>query len=173
MRPQWPSFSLVLTEALPADFSASADVEISEAQINDPALVTWDSQITGRLRPQEHAFWVSEHHGIPLWFYRRGVIVGYGYVRWHNESLWHPEVCVVGPIGVKRPEDAEVCVLAAISWARRRAKVLQIDVPGPHPCLTALLNARFRIVSVDTFVSSASIPQFDARNYILSGADLF
>jgi hypothetical protein len=50
--------------------------------------------------------------------------------------------------------------------------MIHIDVPGPHPCLAPLLERGFRIVYVETFVSQAASPFFDARRYIASGSDL-
>jgi hypothetical protein len=70
----------------------------------------------------------------------------------------------------RRP--AAACVLAAMCWARARADVLLIDVPGPHPCLAPLLDAGFRIAYVETFVSTARTPFFDARCYVASGSNL-
>jgi hypothetical protein len=70
----------------------------------------------------------------------------------------------------RRP--AAACVLAAMRWARVRADVLLIDVPGPHPCLALLLDAGFRIVYVETFVSTAGTLFFDARCCVASGSNL-
>jgi hypothetical protein len=78
----------------------------------------------------------------------------------------------LGPIGVSTPEDATACVLAAVNLALQQADVLRIEVPGPHPCLATLLESGFRITYVDTFVSTATSPFFDAQRYIASGGDL-
>ena len=79
----------------------------------------------------------------------------------------------MGPIGVRISEDATACVLAAVDLALQQADVLRIEVPGPHPCLAILLESGFRISYVDTFVSTATSPFFDAQRYIASGGDLF
>lgn len=47
------------------------------------------------------------------------------------------------------------------------ADVLRIEVPGPHPCLAALLERGFRITYVDTFVSTSDTPLS-----LMSGATL-
>ena len=88
--------------------------------------------------------------------------------------LWAMDAqsCRLGPIGARTPEDATACALTAVNWTVQRATVLQIDVPGPHPCLATLLEGGFHIVSFDTFVSTAITPFFDARCYIASGGDL-
>ena len=100
-------------------------------------------------------------------------MVRYGYIRLDAGTLWHPHTCTLGPIGVRAPEEAADCVLTAVNWALQRADVLHIDVLGPHPCLPALLQEGFRIMYVDTFVSTADPPFFEARCYIASGGDLF
>jgi hypothetical protein len=76
------------------------------------------------------------------------------------------------PIGAHSPEEATACVLAAVGWAQQQTKVLRIDVPGPHPCLVPLLEARFRITYVETHLSSAVTPFFDPHRSIGSGSDL-
>jgi GNAT superfamily N-acetyltransferase len=172
MRPQWPYFALQLEKPI-QEWPATHSVEISEADSNDQELIDWDSQISGRQRPLEHDFWVREQQAVPLWFRRGDQMVGYGYIRLKAGTLWHPRTCALGPIGVKAAEDAPACTLAAVYWALQRADVLSIEVPGPHPCLTPLLERGFRISYVDTFVSTTDMPKFFARCYIPSGGDLF
>lgn len=172
MHPQWPNFCLHLDEPAPRD-RLNTDLEIIEAEAGDPALLEWDARVSGRRRPQDHAYWVTEQQGVPLWFRRNGEAIGYGYARLGAGTLWFPEACVLGPIGARSPEETADCVLAAVKWARQRAKVLRIDVPGPHPCLASLLEARFRITYVETHLSSATTPFFDPRCSIASGSDLW
>jgi GNAT superfamily N-acetyltransferase len=171
MHPQWPHFALRLEKPTQA-WPLAADMEIIEANPADPALVSWDAQISGRLRPVDHQFWVHEERAVPLWFRRQGQTVGYGYVRLGAGTLLDPQACTLGPIGVSIPEDATACVLAAVNWALQQVEVLYIEVPGPHPCLETLLERGFRISYFDTFVSTAVTPFFDARCYIASGGDL-
>lgn len=171
MRPQWSHFALRLDK--PAHtWSLAPYTEIIEADSSDPALVSWDTQVSGRPRPVDHQFWVHGERAVPLWFRRHGQTVGYGYVRFGAEALSDPQSCTLGPIGASTPEVATACVLAVVHWAMERAIVLHIDVPGPHPCLATLLEHGFHIISFDTFVSTAVIPFFDARCYIASGGDL-
>ena len=172
MRPQWPYFALRLQK--PArTWDKVSDIEMVEANPADPALIEWDTRINGRPRPAELEYWVREEQAIPLWFRRQGQIVGYGYMRLGAGTMWDPQACKLGPIGVINPEDGVACVLAAVSRAWQQADVIRIEVPGPHPCLPTLLESGFRIRYVDTFVSTASTPFFDARCYIPSGGDLF
>jgi hypothetical protein len=170
MRPQWPHFAL--RREKPMHKMPAHDVEIVEADPGDPELVRWDAQISGRLRPADHQYWVREQRAIPVWFRRHKQIVGYGYIRLGAGTLWYPHACALGPIGVRTPEDAAACVLATVNRALQQADVLRIEVPGPHPCLATLLESGFRITSVDTFVSTTTSPFFDAQCYIASGGDL-
>ena len=171
MHPQWPYFALRLQKSM-SEMSSIHDVKIVEADVDDPELIRWDAQVSGRVRPIDHHFWIQKQHAIPLWFRRQKQILGYGYVRLGAGTLWYPEACILGPIGVSNPKDAAACVLATVNFAVREADVLRIDVPGPHPCLAVLLERGFRITDVDTFVSSATAPFFDPRCYISSGGDL-
>lgn len=167
MRPQWPYFALRL-EKLARAWPAPREIEIVEADAGDPGLIQWDAQVSGRLRPADHEYWIREERAVPLWFRRQGQSIGYGYIRLGAGT----HACTLGPIGVHTQEDATACVVAAVSWSLQRAEMLHIDVPGPHPCLATLLEQGFRISYVDTFVSSADTPFFDARYYIASGGDL-
>lgn len=172
MLPQWPHFPMLLENATQARIPAT-HLKVVEAQADDPELLTWDAQVSGRRRSQDHAYWIDEQQGMPLWFQRAGKTVGYGYVRPGVSMLLHPTVCSIGPIGASSPDDAVDCVMAAVDWARQRANTLYIEVPGPHPCLTPLLEARFHIQYIDTYMSSAPEPFFDPTRYIASGSDLF
>jgi GNAT superfamily N-acetyltransferase len=168
MHPQWPNLCLRANAPAP-DALPPPDVTVAEGRADDPELVRWDAECSGRLRPEDHAFWVREQRAVPLWFQRQGTVVGYGYVRLGAGTLSYPEACTLGPIGARTPADARACVLAAVAWARPHAAVLRIDVPGPHPSLAALLDAHFRIVDVETFMSAAPTPFVDAQCYVGSG----
>ena len=172
MQPVFPHFNLQWQGQFQGEPSL-ADLEVIEGEAEDPAFVQWDALISGRARPLDHAFWLKQQQGIPLWFRRRGVTVGYGYVRQVAATLLSPQTWFVGPVGVNSPAYAVACVLAATKWAQQRAEMVRIDVPGPHPSLAPLLERGFQILYVETFHSSASTPFFDARCYIPSGSDLF
>jgi len=171
MQPVFPHFNL-RWQGRAHEEPFPADIEVVEGQVGDPALLEWDAQVSGRARPIDHAFWIEQQHSIPLWFRRRGVIVGYAYVRLVEETLLSPRRWIVGPVGVSTPEHAVQCVLAAAAWVQRRAERVRIDVPGPHPSLAPLLERGFQIIYVETFHSTAPTPIFDARCYIPSGSDL-
>lgn len=171
MHPLWPHFCLRLDTPLHRELLT--DVTILEGTPGDPDFIQWDAQISGRLRPMEHSYWVQKQQAVPLWFLRNGEKVGYGYVRPGAGSLWYPQACTIGPLGVTSPENATACTLAAVNWACVRAKTLLINIPGPHASLAPLLAAGFHITYVETFLSTAMQPFFDARCYIASGSNLF
>ncbi|MEI4884025.1 hypothetical protein, partial [Klebsiella pneumoniae] len=90
-----------------------------------------------------------------------------------DSSLWHPEALTLGPIGTFDRADAIGCVLTAVEWARRRASIVDINIPGPHAAIVPLLSAGFRIIEVETFCSTEDTPFVDVQRYVSSGGDLF
>lgn len=172
MRPRWPNVELRAEQTRARDLPASG-LETVEGQPDDPALLEWDAEVGGRPRPQDHAFWVREQRGVPLWFRRGGEVVGYGYARPAIRTVWTPEKVVIGPIGSRSADDAADCVIAAATWARRHGPVLDVALPGPHPALVPLLEAGYRIIYVETFCASEGEATVDPRRYAGSGGDLF
>jgi GNAT superfamily N-acetyltransferase len=168
LRPQWPNFWLRASADRPGALPRGG-VDVVEAGAGDAELVGWDAAASGRHRPAEHQYWRGEG-AIPLWFERGGARVGYGYVQTRSPgALWSPDAITVGPIGALTPADARECVCAAIEFARARAEVVRLAVPGPHPSLAALLDAGFQIRYVETFVSTAATPFVDPERYVGSG----
>ena len=172
MRPWWPQYALQMFKPVQT-WSLEPDIEIIHADASDLALLNSDTRISGRPRPQDLEFWVRDEKAVPLWFRRQGKIAGYGYVRFNAGAHSNAHACKIGPMGAETPEDATACVLAAIHWAMQRSEEIHIDVPGPHFCLTTLLERGFYIKSFDTFVCSASSLFLDARCYIAGGGDMF
>ncbi|MBA2453813.1 MAG: GNAT family N-acetyltransferase, partial [Chloroflexia bacterium] len=135
MRPFWPVFDLEASvehlRSLPP-----TDVEAETAEAGDPELIQWDAEIGGRLRPQDHAYWVRRKGGVPLWFERRGKRLGFGYVQVQprsSDARWYGDTIRVGPLGVHEEADAVDCLIRAIDWARGQGGRLSVLVPGPHP----------------------------------------
>ena len=171
MVPQWPNYWL-LGESEKLRFVAG-DVEVVEAAPDDRELLRWDRRIAGRYRPQDHRFWVREQGGVPLWFRRGGVVIGYGYARFNASIIWHAEALTFGPIGARSAGEARGCALAAVRWGRERASAVRVALPGPHPALRPLLDAGLRIADFDTFVSTAQEPFFDPQSYLSTGGETF
>lgn len=173
MQPQWPHFCLRLTGPL-REYSFNSDIEVHEGQVDDPVFIEWDALISGRSRPADHSHWLHRQRTVPLWFTRQGNKIGYAYIRLGEGTLWYPEACTMGPIGVQSVQDAAACTLSAVNWARTHAGagVLLINIPGSHPALAPLLNLGFHITYVETFLSTAPTPFFDAQRYIASGSNL-
>lgn len=171
MQPKFPNFNLQWDSSSTGKLPNSS-IEVIEGDPSDPTLIQWDTEISGRSRPMDHAFWMKEQQAVPLWFMRDNKTIGYCYVRLNAGTLLYPEACTVGPLGVNLSEDATNCVLAVINWAYKRAKVIRIDVPGSHPCLATLLDCGFRIIYVELFFSNTTTPFFDDCRYIPSGSNL-
>lgn len=172
MQPHWPHLNLTARAAALGRLAVT-DAVLVRAVADDPKLVAWDGKIGGRVRPQDHAYWVEREGGEPFWFERGGTIVGYGYVRLRRGTFRHPEAAIVGPIGVAAPVHGAACAIAALRWAAERAPMLRIDLPGPHPALPSLLDGGMQISYTETFVASSAHLPFDPTCYLGSGGTLF
>jgi hypothetical protein len=86
--------------------------------------------------------------------------------------VWRPDAWALGPLAAASPEDALLCVRAALRLALEGAPAVRAFVPGPHPALLPLVQAGFRIEFVDTFLSTDDAPFFDPRRYLAAGGAL-
>jgi GNAT superfamily N-acetyltransferase len=176
MRPYWTNVQLLAESAaleMPAAVSLP-DVEVIEASAEDPEWARWDTEISGRGRPRDQAYWLWRRGGRPLWFAQHGRILGYGLAQTVSDDLLgSTDAITLGPIGARRSGDAVACTLAAVNWGRERGTTLRVSVTGPHPAMPSLLTAGFRIVEVGTFCLRAEQPFVDVERYISSGSDLF
>jgi GNAT superfamily N-acetyltransferase len=174
MTPEWPDFQIHIERERwrPPDLTLNA-VEMIESAQMEADLLAWDTEISGRPRPEEHEYWADECAGTPFWFQRAGDRIGYGYVRLAPETPLQPvDMAIVGPIGVRESADAAACVLAAVGWALERLPVARLLVPGPHSALRLLLAAGGMIEYVETFLCSAP-PCVDATRYLPSDGAFF
>ncbi|HEY7021264.1 MAG TPA: GNAT family N-acetyltransferase [Ktedonobacterales bacterium] len=174
MTPEWPDFQIVVERERwrPPDLTSN-HVEMIETARMEEDLLAFDAEISGRLRPEEHEYWLDECAGTAFWFQRAGERIGYGYVRLAPDTTLQPAgMAVVGPIGVRDAGDGAACVIAATGWALERAPDARLLVPGPHPALRPLLNAGGMIEYVETFLCSAP-PSVDASRYLPSDGTLF
>ena len=97
---------------------APSGVDAREAEVDDPALVAWDTAICGRPRAEDLACLVRGFAAQPLWFERAGRRIGYGFVQQRSpEALWHQQAYTLGPVGAYTPEDA-----ALARWPRRSGR---------------------------------------------------
>jgi hypothetical protein len=173
LRPRWPHIQLRTNLADLGGFP-SQQIDVIEAADGDAEFIEWDAEISGRRRPQDHAYWIRWRGGVPLWLVRRDRRVGYAVAQTRSDDLLsHPDAVTLGPIGTLRREDAVACVLAAVDWACQRSAIARISLTGPHPALARLLEVGFRIVEVETFCSTADESLPDVQRYISSGGDLF
>jgi GNAT superfamily N-acetyltransferase len=174
MAPEWPDFQIMVERERwrTADFDAGG-VQMVEATRMEPDLLAWDAEISGRLRPKEHEYWVEECAGTPFWFQRAGERIGYGYVRLAPETPLQPaDMAVVGPVGVRDAGDGAACIITAAGWALERSPRAHLLVPGSHPALCPLLRAGGIIEYVETFLCSA--PAYvDATRYLPSDGAFF
>jgi GNAT superfamily N-acetyltransferase len=171
LRPLWPHYNLANRSARRESWPEQ-DVVMVETSLNDPELVTWDARLSGRERRADLEYWVREQRAVAFWFERRGRRVGYGLIRLSAATLWHPDSCEIGPLGVEHREDAVACVLAAVRWASDNAPRVMVNLPGPHPALAPVLDTGFRITYVETFHTTADAPFFDEHRYIASASTL-
>jgi GNAT superfamily N-acetyltransferase len=174
MQPRWPHF-LLYADSNHLYELPMRDIEITPAEPDDPELIRWDTDVGGRHRPQDHAYWIAGAAATPLWLVREGETIGYGYVqrRSHEIALWHPEALSLGPIGAYSASAALDCTCAIVAWAAARAPALALGVPAAHPCLPVLLGAGFGITYVETFVSTVGDIPADPACYLPSGSTLF
>ncbi len=172
MTPEWPEFQILL-ERTRWSAPAHSDVQLIPARLMDDEIIAFDAEISGRARPEEHAYWIEDCAGTPFWFERNGRRAGYGYVRLSPDTpLQAPDTAIVGPIGARDSADATACALAAVGWALERSTFARLFTPGPHPALRPLLLAGGAIDFVETFLSSAP-PCTDATRYLPSDSAFF
>jgi GNAT superfamily N-acetyltransferase len=168
MRPAWPNLWLL------ADSNALAQpehegVRVEEADPGNGDLIGWDAELSGRVRPMDHGYWRTVEAGTPLWLVRDDQRIGYGYVRLRNPlALWNPYAATVGPVGVQAHADAVPSVAALVSWAAQRSAKLRVALPGPHPAFRMLLEAGFRVVDQDIFLSTDPA-LIDPERYVTAG----
>ncbi len=176
MRPQWPNYWLAADTpdvarrlgALPG-----VDLEITQADLEDPELARWDLASCGFERSHDLRWMVERRDAQPLWLMRSGERVGYAFVqRRCDELLWRPKSWIIGPVGALTLDDAAACVGAVVRYAAERAPTIRLAVPGPHPALTPLVEAGFLIVYLETFLASEGAPPFDPTRYLPGGVYL-
>lgn len=171
MRPRWPSLGLRAIRPMLAP--GGDDIRVEQGATHDPELSRWDAELSGRLRPDDLAYWVRSQAAVVLWLLRGTTRIGYCLVRRAPQFLRDQGAIAIGPLGVRDAADAAGCLTAVVRYAAPWSEVVRLDVPGPHPGLKLLLDGGFHIVYTDTFVASDRTPIVDPTRYIGSGGDLF
>src|SRR6185437_8367333 len=87
LRPRWPLLYLLGSNL---KISLPSSLEVRLGAVGDPEFRRWDTEIGGRERLMDHAYWIGEERAVPLWFVKEGVPVGYGYVRLGTGTLHIP-----------------------------------------------------------------------------------
>lgn len=170
MQPRWPGFWLV---GASRDLKSLGSEEVTAAKAGDLGeIVAWDTEVSGRPRPVDHAYWTQHEQGVALSLNRNRVRVGYGYARMRSPvALHNPDAATLGPIGVRDPTDAASGVAAVVAWAAERAPEVRLSIPGPHPALRVLLEAGMHITETEIFLSTDPVP-LDPQRYLTSGDQL-
>lgn len=171
MPPQWPLYMLeAKSEHLRPTTSSSVRVVVAEP--GDQELLDMDARIARRgPRPADHAYWVRERSGEPFWLERGICRIGYGYAQHlyrSSDAAWGPRHLMLGPLGVLDAGDAVDAVSAAVAWAAPQARVLALDISGPHPALKTLFDLGFKISYNATFGFANDHSIYDPTRYIIS-----
>lgn len=99
-----------------------------------------DASLRGYARPEEHRFLSAAGAEVRIWERAFACLRTAG-------ATTHVGPC--GDLG-----GGARTVLAAVALALERSPVAALALPGPHPALAPLLAAGFRIVDVDTIMTS-------------------
>lgn len=154
MLPRW---QMLYLEGPAAALVGPADLVARAA--DPPALAALELAWTGVDRRFDHAFWASQAGADNFVVEDADGPVALGYARDRQVS---PDVRAIDRLVVRRGVDPVGPVIAALRRAAPDDGV-QACVPGPNPAVRALLEAGFRIVDRDTYMSGETDPVDPAR----------
>ena len=144
MQPLWaslyvqgPSAALPLVPALRTETAAPARLAALERE--------W----TGAERSGDHAFWGTMPAGDAFVVLERDTVQAFGYARVRQAA----PIRVLDRLVIHPDADPVAATLVALARAGRGGPVLTCLL-GPHPVLRSLLEAGFRIVDRDQFLTS-------------------
>ncbi len=125
-----------------------------------------DAEVSGRPRPQDHAFLDSCPGVKGFALYGTGDPVAYGWIRTVSiDAGTGPERhAFVGPIGGRTEHAMDQVTRALAIRAAAGAPHVHLLLLGPHPSLAPLLAAGFRLVDRDTWMCSR-LDLVDGRRY--------
>ena len=105
---------------------------------------------TGHDRAADHAYWASMADADPFVVRESGSVAAFGYGRARQAA----PIRVLDRLLVHPDADPVAATIAGIRRAGHGGPVL-VCIPGPHPVLRPLLEARMRIVDRDQYLASA------------------
>lgn len=146
MQPWWPSLYVQGSTAELPETGRSIEAEASSGE----ELAALEREWTGHDRSVDHAYWASMAEVDPFVVRQDGAPAAIGYARARQAA----PIRVLDRLIVHRDADPVATTIAAIRRAGRDGPVL-VCVPGPHPVLRPLLEARLRIVDRDQFLASS------------------
>ena len=126
------------------------------------AVADLDRRVAARHRPPDHAF-LAAVGATALLVGDGDRTLGYAWVRVPAGAGAGLEA-FLGPLGAGAEDDALRVAIAAVRHAAARAQTVHLSLLGPHPALSPLLTAGFRIEAADTFMASR-VNLLDPRRY--------
>jgi hypothetical protein len=141
MRPLWP---LLYLRGPAPSVEAGAAIEVDAVDPGEAAAI--ELRITGVDRSVEHRYWAARQDATAVVVSMSGRTVGAA------SSVRRGEACRLEHVALEAGLDAGP-VVAAIT-RRSGAPVLRAFVPGPRPLLRWLLERRFVIDDLDTFMAT-------------------
>lgn len=163
MRPLMPALYLHATAGAIGPLDAAAE---SLAPAGHEAIAGIDAEVSGRPRPQEHAFLASCPGAEGFVLEDAGAPMAYGWIRTVAVDAGEgPERhAFAGPIGGRSESDMDRVTLALAARAAASATHVHLLLLGPHPSLGPLLAAGFRLADRDTWMCSR-LDLVDGRRY--------
>jgi GNAT superfamily N-acetyltransferase len=130
------------------------------------AVAELDGEVSGRPRPQEHAFLATCPGAEGFRIAGPSGTSAYGWIR--TVTIAGPagphRHAFIGPIGGLTEQDMDAVTRALARRAASGAEHVHVVVLGPHPSLVALFEAGFRLVDRDTWMCSR-FDLVDGRRY--------
>jgi GNAT superfamily N-acetyltransferase len=146
MQPWWASLYVQGSTAELPEAGRSLEVVAAGAA----ELAALERDWTGHDRSVDHAYWASMADVDPFVVRQDGAPAAIGYARARQAA----PIRVLDRLVVHPHADPVATTIAGIRRAARGGPVL-VCVPGPHPVLLALLEARMRIVDRDQYLASS------------------
>jgi GNAT superfamily N-acetyltransferase len=163
MRPLMPALYL---HATAGELGALDAIPEALAPAGYEAIAGIDAEVSGRPRPQEHAFLASCSGAEGFVLDDSGATAAYGWIRTVpiDAGRGAERHAFAGPIGGRTEADMDRVTRALAVRAAAGASHVHLLLLGPHPSLPSLLSAGFRLVDRDTWMCSR-LDLVDGRRY--------